>query len=68
MCCFCPAAADTIRLEHNYAAAPAGRDAADAVSRLNVRQLVDTLGYLCVHAAYIHLCSNIRNITDLKIH
>lgn len=39
-------AADNIRLEHNYAAAPAGRDAGEAVSRLNVRQLVDTLGYL----------------------
>ncbi|KAI5639333.1 hypothetical protein NE865_08193 [Phthorimaea operculella] len=41
-------AAETIRLEHNYSAEPASapRDDPASVSRLNVRHLVDTLGYL----------------------
>ncbi|KAJ2941715.1 hypothetical protein O0L34_g10523 [Tuta absoluta] len=40
--------AETIRLDHNYSAEPASapRDDPASVSRLNVRHLVDTLGYL----------------------
>ncbi|XP_052746388.1 uncharacterized protein LOC112053881 isoform X1 [Bicyclus anynana] len=37
--------AEIIRTEHNYSCEPA-KDANEPVSRLNVRQLVDTLGYL----------------------
>ncbi|CAH0404019.1 unnamed protein product [Chilo suppressalis] len=36
---------DIIRMEHNYSAEPVKQES-EAVSRLNVRQLVDTLGYL----------------------
>ncbi|CAK1592331.1 unnamed protein product [Parnassius mnemosyne] len=37
--------ADIIRMEHNYSIEPTKKEA-ESVSRLNVRQLVDTLGYL----------------------
>lgn len=37
--------ADIIRLEHNYSVEPV-QGAPESISRLNVRQLVDTLGYL----------------------
>jgi hypothetical protein len=36
---------DIIRMEHNYSAEPPKTEV-EVVSRLNVRQLVDTLGYL----------------------
>ncbi|XP_061727006.1 uncharacterized protein LOC133532397 isoform X2 [Cydia pomonella] len=39
-------AADIIRMEHNYSEEPPKHDPPENVSRLNVRQLVDTLGYL----------------------
>ncbi|XP_050360212.1 uncharacterized protein LOC126780013 [Nymphalis io] len=39
--------ADIIRMEHNYCV-EAVKEAAESVSRLNVRQLVDTLGYLSI--------------------
>lgn len=38
-------AVDLIHLEHNYSAEPIKQEA-ENISRLNVRQLVDTLGYL----------------------
>ncbi|XP_068627199.1 uncharacterized protein [Battus philenor] len=41
-----PKAADIIRMEHNYSVEPVKKEPREAVSRLNVRQLVDTLGYL----------------------
>ncbi|CAH0731113.1 unnamed protein product, partial [Brenthis ino] len=37
--------ADIVRMDHNYSAEPV-RETHENVSRLNVRQLVDTLGYL----------------------
>ncbi|KAH9641062.1 hypothetical protein HF086_006342 [Spodoptera exigua] len=37
--------AEIIRMEHNYSVEPVKEDP-ESVSRLNVRQLVDTLGYL----------------------
>ncbi|KAM3955530.1 uncharacterized protein ACR2FA_010569 [Aphomia sociella] len=37
---------DIIRMEHNYSVEPIKKEAPENVSRLNVRQLVDTLGYL----------------------
>ncbi|XP_073966327.1 uncharacterized protein isoform X2 [Choristoneura fumiferana] len=39
-------AADIIRMEHNYSEEPLKNEPVESVSRLNVRQLVDTLGYL----------------------
>ncbi|CAH2065157.1 unnamed protein product, partial [Iphiclides podalirius] len=39
-------AADIIRMEHNYSVEPIKKEPAESISRLNVRQLVDTLGYL----------------------
>ncbi|XP_048002779.1 uncharacterized protein LOC125239284 isoform X2 [Leguminivora glycinivorella] len=39
-------AAEIIRMEHNYSEEPPKNDPPENVSRLNVRQLVDTLGYL----------------------
>ncbi|XP_072946900.1 uncharacterized protein [Epargyreus clarus] len=41
-----PKAADIIRMEHNYSVEPVKKEKPESVSRLNVRQLVDTLGYL----------------------
>ncbi|KAG6462388.1 hypothetical protein O3G_MSEX013226 [Manduca sexta] len=38
--------AEVIRMDHNYSQEPPAKEAQDNVSRLNVRQLVDTLGYL----------------------
>ncbi|XP_026747981.1 uncharacterized protein LOC113508965 isoform X1 [Trichoplusia ni] len=40
-----PKVAEIIRMEHNYSVEPV-KEAQDNISRLNVRQLVDTLGYL----------------------
>ncbi|CAG5000012.1 unnamed protein product [Parnassius apollo] len=40
-----PKVADIIRMEHNYSIEPTKKEV-ESVSRLNVRQLVDTLGYL----------------------
>lgn len=39
-------AAEIIRMEHNYCVEAATKEENETVSRLNVRQLVDTLGYL----------------------
>ncbi|KAJ0169713.1 hypothetical protein K1T71_014898 [Dendrolimus kikuchii] len=39
-------AVEIIRMEHNYSVEPGSKEASENVSRLNVRQLVDTLGYL----------------------
>ncbi|XP_037299257.1 uncharacterized protein LOC115453429 [Manduca sexta] len=41
-----PKVAEVIRMDHNYSQEPPAKEAQDNVSRLNVRQLVDTLGYL----------------------
>ncbi|CAB3240935.1 unnamed protein product [Arctia plantaginis] len=38
--------AEIIRMEHNYSVEPIKKESPESVSRLNVRQLVDTLGYL----------------------
>ncbi|XP_047039949.1 uncharacterized protein LOC124644552 isoform X1 [Helicoverpa zea] len=40
-----PKVAEIIRMEHNYSVEPI-KEKVESVSRLNVRQLVDTLGYL----------------------
>ncbi|XP_013141916.1 PREDICTED: uncharacterized protein LOC106105956 isoform X4 [Papilio polytes] len=39
-------AADIIRMEHNYSVDPPKKEPQESITRLNVRQLVDTLGYL----------------------
>ncbi|KPJ00498.1 PREDICTED: uncharacterized protein LOC106114511 isoform X2 [Papilio xuthus] len=39
-------AADIIRMEHNYSVDPPKKEPQENITRLNVRQLVDTLGYL----------------------
>ncbi|XP_059050335.1 uncharacterized protein LOC131845307 [Achroia grisella] len=41
-----PKAVDVIRMEHNYCVESVKKEPPQNVSRLNVRQLVDTLGYL----------------------
>ncbi|XP_013163207.1 PREDICTED: uncharacterized protein LOC106114511 isoform X1 [Papilio xuthus] len=41
-----PKAADIIRMEHNYSVDPPKKEPQENITRLNVRQLVDTLGYL----------------------
>lgn len=38
--------AEIVRMDHNYSVEPQNKENPDNISRLNVRQLVDTLGYL----------------------